>query len=518
MTILLSFILGGVCFLQRAAFRILCKRVHGFDAYAHQFITLYLQEPGHRFYLPIRTERMGILMSEWSYPKFYHSIAALLPARFFPLADRFMGPFFDGLFSLAIFWSLLWTTQDRLVAASMVLVFIFTPSFSSVITLGPRMSSFTPRGFSEIMTNLYWLAYLFFCAHPHAGWFGLTVLCGAIVFWSSRFSVQALILTTLPLCVFAWDLRPLLFLACSFALAMLIARQVVWRSLSQQFSHLKWYCIQNLKGLMTVSDRNSIRLMWKALRAGQVRTLVNLLLVHNSYFIAVVRFPLAVIALGLVVYRMYLGGLSALDPAPALILAGFSIFLLTSQKWFLFIGEAERYLNHIAIAILLYSAMTIYPYAIWLCLWGAAYSLFDLGLAYYMERKDAKLERSDRIIDALKAEQNRCNVLEIPYGISGGYRIIVETHHNWLYHVFWSAAERKTFTEYMTKYPTMDIQQLPKVISEYKIQIVLVDTRPYSPEEQAAYQAACGLEEIIHEDHIRGYRTPLFPAAEEATD
>lgn len=514
MVILPPLALACLCVLQRALFRIIYKRIHGFDVYGHRFVIECTRNLHHRFDLPIQTRRYGRPVDDFSYPKFYHAIASLFPARSFPLLDRFMGPVLDGMFSILLYAVILDASGEQQTAVWMTLVFIFTPAFSALISLGPRMSSFTPRGFSEIITNIYWLAFVRFAAAPHLGWFGLAVLCGAIIFWSSKFSLQALAFITLALCIFSFSLLPLLVFAASFALAMLIARKVVWLSLRQQYDHLKWYCIQNLKGQMTISDRNSLSAISTAIRAKQLRTLVNLLLVHNSYFIAVVRFPMAVIALYLVSQELLTGrsGIPA-GLTEGLILAGFTIFLLSSLKWLLFIGEAERYLNHILIAILLYSAETILPYAVWICLWGAVYGALDLIFAGYLQRKDQKLDRSDRIIALLKEQTGSCNVLEIPYGISGGSRMLTETEHNWVYPIFWPDKDREAFTHFMVRYPTVDLEKLHEVIPAFSVQIVMVDSSDIDQDKRSSYESSAQLVELGQIDNIHIYRTmePLRP-------
>ncbi len=514
MTLFLPFSLALVCFFHRALFRILFPRIHGFDVHSHRFFIECTRLLKGRFYLPINTTRYARPVPDFAYPKFYHAMATVFPRRSFHLLDRFMGPVLDGLFTLVLYWTLLRVSGDTRTALWMTLIFIFTPAFSALISLGPRMSSFTPRGFSEIVCNLYWLAYLGYLEVPHVGWIGLAALCGAMTIWSSKFSLQALVFITFALCIFTLSVLPLFFLGVSFVLALLIARKMVWLSLRQQVDHLKWYCIQNMKGLMTISDRNAIRPICAALRAKDLRKLVNLLLVHNSYFIAVVRFPLALIGLYLVIHRMYTGvsGIP-LGASEGLILAGFAIFLLSSLKWFLFIGEAERYLNHILIALLLYTADFVLPYAGWLCAWGAIYGLFDLCFAGYLQRKDQKLARSDRIMEVLQQQNGICNVLEVPFGISGGSRLLTETPHNWVYPVLWSDEDREVFNQFMARYPMIDLERLDEIIPAYSVHIVVVDCSKIEEDTRVAYETASNLVELSKIDHIIIYRTtePMPP-------
>jgi hypothetical protein len=506
-TLLLPLGIALLCFFQRCFFRLLFPRIHGFDAYAHQFITSCLREMKGRFYRPTNTNRYGLPVPDFAYPKLYHLLPSLVPDRLFPLFDRFLGPLLDAVFTLFIYALTLHLSGDVRAAVWMSLLFIFTPVFSSLISLAPRTSSFTPRGFSELVCNLYWLGYLAYLETQGVRWLGLTVLCGALIICSSKFSFQAITFITAVFCLLTLKLLPLALLLASFSLAMLVAHKVVWLSLKQQVAHLKWYYIQNIKGLMTVSDRNAIRPVWKALRKRDIRALVNLLLIHNSYFIAIVRFPWAIFALLLVLMEIWTAGGFPIRASHALILAAFIIFLLSSLKRFLFIGEAERYLNHVLLPILLASWEQVLPYAGWLCTYGAIYGLVDLAMASYLERKDHKLERSDNLMNLLKAQPGICNVLEVPFGLSGGFRILTETPHTWVYPVLWSEEDREAFNQYMSKYPVIDFNQLDEVVSNYKVHLVMIDMSKLNAPERETCANHAGLTKIGEVDQVNIYRT-----------
>jgi hypothetical protein len=180
------------------------------------------------------------------------------------------------------------------------------------------------------------------------------------------------------------------------------------------------------------------------------------------------------------------------------------VFFLTSQRLFLFIGEAERYLIYIAVFCLLVIIESDYIYLIfWLTvLLGIGFQVLDIifaGLQILNSHKDIKnhniltkkrivwlcktvvkivLSGKDRdvtIFNYLNQQAYPLNIATVPFHL-GGWQLVYETSHNFLYHVCWVDTKiKERLDELSIRYPYLDIYQLPKIFDEFDIDYMFID-------------------------------------------
>ena len=76
----------------------------------------------------------------------------------------------------------------------------------------------------------------------------------------------------------------------------------------------------------------------------------------------------------------------------------------------------------------------------------------------------------------LKKYPQQLNVATVPYYTLGGWRILAETEHNWLYNAgFWtSKADQDELDSLMIKYPVLDLQKVDQLIERYQLDLIFI--------------------------------------------
>ena len=156
------------------------------------------------------------------------------------------------------------------------------------------------------------------------------------------------------------------------------------KSIIGQIRHLRNYAKQNFKGKMAVSNRSRIYPIYKAAKEKDFKKLLGMLFVVHPVTSVLIKMPHAFIALWAVLVS------NELTVVDVFFVAGFSIYVITSSKYFVFLGESERYLIYISP----FTYLVLWNYIIEenvLALWCATvYGMFYLILEIIIQNKKKK--------------------------------------------------------------------------------------------------------------------------------
>jgi hypothetical protein len=250
--------------------------------------------------------------------------------------------------------------------------------------------------------------------------------------------------------------------------------------------HLTWYCKENLKGAMHVSKRNSFRALFKrsepTLNTYFVK-LVHRIVSENSYTSVLVKLP--VILLGaFAILQSILAGRDMYSYALAApTMAACIVYFIVNLRPFLFLGEAERYFNHVAFFISLFTAHYALDNGLEWMLWalfiyGSTYwciETFALSKLIPIESKKRAIE-DEFIIKDLASLSKSSVVLAYPYHAAGGiYRIILETKHR----VIFCVCTEKNFSqrfnfEYAEDYPYIKLNKIDDMSDEFNVGYIVL--------------------------------------------
>ena len=147
----------------------------------------------------------------------------------------------------------------------------------------------------------------------------------------------------------------------------------------------------------------------------------------------------------------------------------------------LFLGEAERYLNHVAVffviaAISIVDALQLESMLWLLIVYGILYLVFEATIMPRLNRNGLKMHKDhSKIVSYLKSQPSTV-VLCYPYHAGGGvYRIMAETDHNTVFPLC-STEEfaQKLESQYGGKYPFIDLSKLDDMHNSLGVNILIV--------------------------------------------
>ncbi|MDN5086598.1 hypothetical protein ACOL21_07505 [Aliarcobacter butzleri] len=486
-------------FIFRSILRVFFKKDIDFDTYFHLYFIEFIRNNGTKNLIE---QKRFIKPFGLNYPWMMHFFISLFPKKFDMLFERFFNPLLDSVFTISLYIVTFYITESNNQALILVILYLFTPAMFTTLSLGPRIKSFTPRLFGEIVGGMMFIfEYLYFINDNYI-YLLLAILFSGLAYLSSKFSVQAIVFISIFLFLFTFDTEYLVVLIGGFILSMILSRGKYIEVLKQQVEHLKWYFIRNIQGKMSVSNRNSLKILVEYLKNKRYKKIISTLLFDNTFIIILTRFPLVYLAL----YFIYEGYITneKLELVDYFIISSFILFFISSLKWFLFIGEAERYINYMVFFILLKVTLFFEEnmfYLVTFIMYGFIFYILDFILL-----KKNKLNQSnidDELILWLNNQEKELKIATIPYHL-GGWKLTYETKHDWLYHLVWLNLKEKNFLDsnYTKKYPFLDIYKADKIIDEYNLDYIFYNKQALDKNYGEKYEIPTNLKQIQISENV----------------
>jgi len=281
------------------------------------------------------------------YPTLAHWVVSLFPEDKWRLAGKSLNVGYDLVLVLLAWGTGVILFPEKVDGVSLpFLIAVLVATSPSLLPVTSRIKSMGGRTLGNLLVFGYF----------NALWFGLygfpvfgviaSVICFLLVVLSSKFALQAILFMTPLVALFSLSMFPLLVLCVSIAATFLVPGLGLREVLGFMYAHSRWYHRNSHIGT-TASARNR----WADIRDLPMYFKSNkdvfwgILFRRSSYFIGLYSFPL--------VWFVFLwlgqGGdeMGYITYAAYTTIASFCIFLLTSLKPFLFLGQAERYLEYV---------------------------------------------------------------------------------------------------------------------------------------------------------------------------
>lgn len=464
------------CFFVRAFPRMHLKKVNNSDTYFHLFLINYIRDNGVQEML--ETKRFTRPFS-LQYPWMLHWLLSYLPKEGVGYAERFFNPFWDSFFALifVLLGLALGVPLEHAVLGG--LIYLLTPLSFGNLGTGPRVITFTPRLFGEVIGGgVFLLEYLYFKTDQSFYLIIATILASSL-FLMSKFSAQALILISVFLSILMLRVEPVLLVLSSFLICIVYSKGFYLKVLREHYGQLRSYFREVMADRIALSERNNLKVMLSVIRSGNLKRILVHFMVYNSFFIALYKSPIVFIALWLA----WESGDRGLEFT--FLLSGVIVFLIVSLKWFLFIGEAERYLNYLLLFPILILVFHISEY-IWLAYgliaYGVVYFVIDYYLVYLKSSKFGG-DINDKFIDYLNNVPQELRFATLPHHL-GCWRIVYETKHHWwgptLFPI--SKEDDEKNKKYWLKNPYLDLSKIVEFMDDFQLDCVFIDTARYQSE------------------------------------
>lgn len=477
----------AIVFLALLSRLLVVRRTHTtFDAYGHLYFAKEVQAQKAGPFGAIVTKVVG--STGFSQPFLWHWLVGVASIENLLRFQKWINATIDAVFAIMVYLIVLRIgLVDEETAFFMTALYLLTPMWFSVLSNGPRISSLTPRLSSELATNTFFVVTLLPLGMP----IGLVLLCGSVlsafVVLSSKFGLQALLFLVPLTSLFTRDPVPMTAVVFGLVIAVCLTKGGFLNTVGAQIKHLSWYFTKNLKGEVPISRRNSLQKLFEKPKngGGNLRYIGEVLYrmtVLNSYTSVLIKMP--VLPVALVLYASTAmngtGQLGSYIVGP--VLAAVIVFVIINMPPMLFLGEAERYLNHVAVFVVAMATKIAIDQSLSWLLWvilgyGASYWVIEiLFLRKLLPKSSSSREDADdHIITHLKSLDHSTVVLGYPYAAGGGvFRIMLETQHRVIYcyatdEEFVARFER----EYGADYPYVDLDRLDEMANEYGVTYVI---------------------------------------------
>lgn len=380
------------------------------DTYFHLFLAREIR--ANHFRVPRQIKRI-ILPHESTYPFGYHYVLAALPEPARLWAERLTGAAADTLalavvvlFSVA---ALPAGTSGRTIGLTAAL-FALSPGYLRLAS-GPRAYWGSPRPVGQLLYLVHAACAYIALSSGEWSWLLPSVIAGALIVLTSKFSAQVMLFFGLGLGGFVdWSYALAAFLA--LVLALLLSGRSGAKVISGHYKHSRFY-FRHLQQIFVQSHARGLREYsrstrdaWLTLiRNHQWRPLVHWLLGDTfSLHVFVFVFTPVALALGLALVQ---DNYSELEHF-LLVWCAVALVCMVLTRWrpLMFLGDAERYLEY-----------ALLPAIVLTCLWAPAELVwllfaYSLACALYYSRSALQLssaahlrfiasEESFRLLDRL---------------------------------------------------------------------------------------------------------------------
>ena len=345
------FLIVLIAIVTRSLPRFICPDARGNDAYYHLHAAQRIKL--NRYRIP-HTLELYALPGIYDYPPLLHYVWALFPESWHLQVERFSSAIVDAIYASMVYLVSIYLATGLNAsndissrALCITILFLMSPALTSVGT-GPRAYQGTPRPLGELFFFLSFSATLLYKYESDPLMLLLAGFCGALLLLTSKFGAQVFFFFHLIVIGYYRELEFLIIPFLSIAFSFLLSKGYYRIIARGHWEHCRYYRNAIVKRFYLVTNKNR----WTDLKNLLTNLVKNpvaaarTLLMDNTYLIMLIQHPqLFYIPF---VWKTIDGSAGLIQTFLAMwIFAGLIIFILTSLKPFLFLGEAERYLEYV---------------------------------------------------------------------------------------------------------------------------------------------------------------------------
>jgi hypothetical protein len=401
-----------------------------------------------------------------AYPPFQHFLISFFPTKRINSIIKFFNPFLDALIGMFIFLLLLINNQSTETAWIGLNLYLFAPLMFSHQSIGPRVNSFTPRVFGEFLFFIV-LSLILISTNTF-----ILIIAGVIagfIFMSSQFSSQVVILAILSSAILGAPIQILTVPIIGLILAAIIGGKSFMTSLNTKLAHYKWLFSQ----FFSPEEKNIQRTIFLGIKSAiHERSLKKIyleLFLKNPITSFIIKAPLVILFFSEVPFENF-GNYAPYVLTPII------LYILTSTKFFLFLGESERYIIHFYPMFCFLSAIHMKPaYSYAIIAYGIVFYFFDFFVQKLKKKHSQASAKSDTLIKYLKDIKSKKMVASNPVHM-GGWRILSESIHNIVGPVN-SVFDTNNF---FSSYEYLDEKKLKQSVEFFNLDILFFDKKKVS--------------------------------------
>jgi hypothetical protein len=458
-----------------------------YDTYGHLYFAKEVKEQKSGPFGEIKVKVIG--NDGFSHPFLLHWLIGIFPIDKVLNYQKLINPSLDSLFTVVIYIVSQHIGFNHENALLISALYIFTPLWFSNKSLGPRITSFTPRLYSEILSNIFFIITVLPLGLSYWAAIIIGTIVSCIAISSSKFGVQVLIFLTPIISVLLQSMTPVIALISGFGLAVLLSKGKILHSFKEQYSHLSNYYIKVVNGDTLVSNRNSFHKLFNSINeykgiSNKLMVVFNRMLVNNSFTGVLLKMPILLISFFLYIYCKFVTDIAVPYHLIMPVLAATIVFIVVNIPRFLFLGEAERYLNHVAYFIVAsFVLLSIKASMIWLLFCFLGYGLIfwvieSIILTKVLPNIPDNQKKTDEVVVYLQNVKNESIISTYPSHAIGIWRLMLETPHK----VISSDLDRKQGVRtknswYGNDSRLIDLKVIDRMHNELGVNVLIIDNK-----------------------------------------
>ena len=417
--------------------------------------------------------KQTICPGKFEYPYLMYYILSYLPKKSLRKIGDYISPFFFSLNSLLIFVFTYYYMNNPTTALLASLIYSTTPL---LLMQGEGIFNISQRPVARLFFNISYLCMVIFISSKNYTFFFISILFASLIFITARFALQVLVFTSIIISIMTLKIWFLLLLILSFLVAIAISEARIITLIKAYI--LNSYFFYKVLAKDYLGKRNKLKdvLILPIDLIKDPKKAAHTFLSNNSYLILLTHMPTIILFFWLINKNIIIFKSQILFLLLIWFVSTLILFLLTSLKPLLFLGQAERYVNHALVPfsiILAFMISNSLNKSIVISI--IIIFLFELALIilyYYIVITTDKYHKdiSDGIT-WLSKQKKQLKVLSIPFNL--GAEIAYFTHHiAFDFHSYPRPPyfNKKIWRHYFTKYP---FPNLKKFIKEDKINTIL---------------------------------------------
>jgi len=404
-----------------------------------------------------------LISPELGYPFLFHRLIAWIfnPKSFERLA-HYVNPFLESLFNVVLFLITYFSFKglggtlfsSLLDAGKVSLLYIFAiPMFISTLV---RLSHFGERGFAVITGSIALLAVIYGVYLQSYWFFFIAVLFNIVVFQSSQFGAQAIVLINIVYSFLIWDARPFLSLLASVLAMFIFLPRYFTRFVYFKYLHLVKFYFPTIKN-------NKRSMAW----------------VYDSFFKKILlKAPYFYVGLAASLFLVYRGNINPFIYLNMMMWnTSVIVCMIVYIPVFRCIGEAHRYLEFAMYSFLIITVTASnllgneYYWTVLL-----VFTVFHMLNNSYLDQLNKQYRDENRYVNDLIAFLNCFQdkvILSIPNHVFTFYMMRLTSHR------FVDGIYAKNVDKYYDVFETYQVPRadLDYIYNIYKFDFVVVDRK-----------------------------------------
>ncbi|MCQ9205008.1 MAG: hypothetical protein NG737_01675 [Omnitrophica bacterium] len=325
------------------------------DEYAHIWMIKQRKQYGASWEDDVKR---SIIKGYRGYPSTPHSIISFFPEKWWFVVGKLLNVIYDFIAITIVYYTSSFLFTDALniklkwaINAPLAVTFLYATS-PILHPVTSRLKAIGGRTMGNVLCLLYIILFGYAFLYQRPFFYIICIPLIWLIIRSSQFAMQYIVFISLALSIFYRSLTPIALIGIAGMSGVLMPKLRIKKLLRRKLDHYIWF-IRNAEAKgTTAKGRNSLKsiLLLPIYFFTDIKRCVNLCFTKITPFIILYSVPL----LGLFAY-WFMKDPKSIDIFMAnnisiylsvLSISTLLIFILTSLKPFLFLGEAERYFEY----------------------------------------------------------------------------------------------------------------------------------------------------------------------------